>query len=148
MQKSKRFLTLCKKYGCDPNLVPEVLTLEAACKILELKSTNLPVVSRLPKRHQKRLIADYKLSIIAEAMKKKVGEEVDYTDASKGKYHPVFKVKADTKRPSGFGLSCLDCDYWCSDSYVGVRLSFPNWDMARFFGQHFLKLHTDHHLLT
>lgn len=154
MKKSKRFIALCKKYGVEPDKVPEVLSFEAACKIIEVTPTNLPLVGKLPKRHQKRLVADYKLTIIVEAIRKKAVAEgiaskgIDYTDTMQGKYHPVFVVKADAKRPSGFGLSFYGCVRWFSDSGVGVRFSFPNWHMARFFGQHFLKLHTDHHLMT
>jgi hypothetical protein len=146
MPHSKSFLKLCTTYGVDANNIPvEVTTFEKACNLQGLDPKKLPGVSRLPKRHQKRIIADYKLTIIAEAIKD--GKHANYTDGS-WKYWPVFEVKADDKRPSGFGLSYDDFDDWHSHTSVGVRLCFPNRDQAIFFGKHFLKLHIDHHLLT
>jgi hypothetical protein len=144
--KSKKFITLCKKYGVDPDNVAEVLNFEDACKITKDNPKKLPIVTGIAKRHQKRQIADYKLSIIAEAMRG--GGKADYNDAGEGKYFAVFRVKADKKRPSGFGLSCGYYDLWASGSAVGVRHCFLNSDQAIFFGKHFLALHIDHHLYT
>ncbi|TMI67947.1 MAG: hypothetical protein E6H09_23505 [Bacteroidetes bacterium] len=146
MKKSKRFIALCKKYGVDPEKVPEVLTFESACKAVGVSPKKLPGVSHLPVRHRKRLVADYKLTIVAEALRG--GKKANYNDSGEFKYFPVFRVKASEKKPSGFGLSCGDYVFWYSDSFVGVRLCFPTWDQAKFFGMHFLKLHTDHHLYT
>lgn len=145
MGKSKTFKRLCKKYGVDFEKVPEIMTFEDACESQGIDPTKLPVVTDLPERHWKRLVADYKLTIIGEALRQ--GKNVDYT-ISDWKYFPVFTVKADKKRLSGFGLSYGDFDYWVADSLVGVRLCFESYDIAKFFGQHFLPLHTDHHLLT
>lgn len=143
--KSKEFIKLCKKYGVDPDKVPEVLTFNAACSITGDNAKKLPVVSGIKPRNRKRLIADHKLSVIAEALG---GGNPDYTNTNEYKYYAVFAVKADMKRKSGFGLSYYAYDNWRSDSFVGVRLCFPTWDQARFFGMHFIDLHTDHHLLT
>ena len=143
--KSKEFVALCEKYGVNPERVPEVISFEAACKITGDNPKKLPVVTDIAKRHQKRSIADYKLSIIADAIRG--GKNVDYTNG-RWKYHAVFSVEADEKRPSGFGLSYGDFDRWYTSSGVGVRLCFENIDQAIFFGEHFIDLHTDHHLLT
>ena len=146
MEKSKKFLQLCKKYKVDPaNLPNEVLSFEDACKITGDNPKKLPLVTGIAERHRKRIIADYKLSIIAEAIKNNV--PVDYTNG-KYKHFPVFYVNADKKRPSGFGLAYYGADLWHSHSVVGVRLCFPNPDMAIFFGKHFIDLHKDHHLYT
>jgi hypothetical protein len=146
MAKSKKFIALCKKYGVDPEMVPEVLSFEAACKIVGVSPKKLPGVSRVRVKDRKRIIADHKLTIIAEALR---GDYVpNYNDTSERKYFAWFQVKADAKRTSGFGLSYHVCVLWSSSSRVGVRLCFPNWDQAKFFGTHFLKLHTDHHLYT
>lgn len=154
-QKSKEFLRLCKKYGVNPDNVNEVLSFEAACKITGDDPKSLPVVTKCATRHQKRLISDYMLSIIAEALKtdlsgkEHVRRDVDYTNSDEYKYHPVFWVNATKKKQSGSGLSYDDCGGWYSHSYVGVRLCFGgNRDAAIFFGKHFLKLHEDHHLYT
>jgi hypothetical protein len=145
MQKSKKFIALCKKYGVNPDVVPEVMDFEAACKITGDDPTQLPIVEHVAARHQKRLLSDYKLSIIAEALKD--NKKVDYT-TNQFKYNSVFRVKATKKNPSGVGLSYGDYDYWRASSGVGVRLCFPNRDTESFFGQHFLGLHTDHQLYT
>lgn len=152
-QKSKEFLRLCKKYGVDPDNVNEVLSFEAACEITGDDPKSLPIVNKCAARHRKRLISDYKLSIIAEALKtdlsgkKSVRRDADYT-TSETKYNSVFVVKADSKKRSGSGLSCSDFGLWLSLSNVGVRLCFHNSDTAVFFGKHFLGLHVDHHLYT
>ena len=148
MQKSTEFIKLCEKYEVDPDQVPEILSFEDACKVTGDDPAALPVVTGVAVRHQKRQIADHKLSIIAEALRGGVGKECDYTNRNEWKYFPVFEVQADKDRPSGFGLSFGVCDHWAASSYVGVRLCFQNEDVAAFFGKHFIDLHTDHQLLT
>jgi hypothetical protein len=144
--KSKEFIDLCESYEVDPDNVPEITSFEAACKVTGDDPESLPDVSRCATRHQKRMISDYKLSIIADALRG--GKNVDYTNGSEWKHFPVFTVEADNERPSGFGLS-FDCyDDWLAFSFVGVRLCFQNEDVAIFFGKHFLSLHVDHQLLT
>lgn len=142
VQKSKSFIKLCAKYGVDHTVVPEITSFEKACKVLQLSPTNLPKVGNLPARFKKRIVSDYKLSVIAEAIR---GGQVDL---SKTRYNAVFTIQADSKKPSGFGLSYDDCVAWTSRSYVGVRLEFNNWNQAHFFGKHFMKEHADHMLLT
>ncbi len=152
-QKSKEFLRLCKKYGVNPDNVNEVLSFEAACKITGDDPKKLPIVSGIALRHRKRIIADHKLTVIAEALKTdltgktKERIDVDYT-SSDWKYFARFLVKANKDKRSGSGLSYYDSDHWTSHSYVGVRLCFNNSDTAIFFGKHFQKLHEDHHLYT
>lgn len=152
-QKSKKFIALCNKYGVNPDNVNEVLSFEAACKITGDNPKGLPIVTQCPTRHQKRLISDLKLSVIAEALKTdltgriKNRKDPDYTN-TESKYHAVFLVEGTKKKPSGSGLSSDVCGIWLSNSDVGVRLCFPNRDTAIFFGKHFLKLHKDHHLYT
>ena len=87
MKKSKRFIALCKKYGVDPEKVPEVLTFESACKAVGVSPKKLPGVSHLPVRHRKRLVADYKLTIVAEALRG--GKKANYNDSGEFKYFPA-----------------------------------------------------------
>lgn len=146
MEHTKPFIQLCKKYGVNPDNIPvEVLSFEEGCKLTGENPKKLPIVTGIPVRHRKHIVADYKLTIIAEAMKSK--QLANYTDGS-DKYHAVFVVNATKKQPSGSGLSYRGYDLWFSLSYVGVRFCFPNYDMAKFFGCHFLGLHTDFHLYT
>lgn len=84
----------------------KIKTFEGACKALKLKATALPNVSALPKKHQKALIAHYKLVIISEALN--AGWQPDWSNWNEYKYFPWFEVK---KTPSGFGFS-----------YSGLRL--------------------------
>lgn len=148
--KSKKFIALCKKYGVNPDNVPEVLDFKMACKVTGDNPTTLTklvsFVKNLPKRHQKYMVAAYVLPIIAEALKD--NKKPDYTDPNQYKRFNYFKVKADKKRPSGFGLAFYVHDSWFTYSSVGVRLSFMNADTVKFFGMHFLPLHKDYHLYT
>lgn len=149
-KKSKKFIALCKKYGVDPANVPEIMDFKAACKITGDDPATLTklakFVKNLPRRHQKYMIAAYARPIIAEAFKN--NKRPDYTDRNQIKHNAVFLVKADKKRPSGFGLACSDGDDWGTFSCVGVRLSFMNLDTVRFFGMHFMQLHKDYMLYT
>jgi hypothetical protein len=102
MKKTAAFKRLCKKHDVDPELIPEITSFEDACLATGRDPKKLPGVTSIPKEHRKRIIADYKLTIIAEALRE--GKQVDYTNQN-SKYFPVFKVQADEERPSGFGLS-------------------------------------------
>lgn len=145
-QKSKQFIALCKKHGVDHNKIPEITSFEDACKYLGKNPKKLPNVKGLDERYTKRLIADYKLSVIADALRQNI--DVIYLDTNTWKYFAIFKVKADKKRPSGFALSCNRYANWTTTSSVGVRLCFQIADLAIYFGKQFIDLHTDHHLLT
>ena len=124
MKKSKEFIKLCKEYGVDPNKVNEVTSFEAACAITGDNAGILPQVSETATRHQKRLIADYRLSIIADALR---GDwKPDYTNYGQWKYFPVFLVEADESCPSGSALSYNDYDNWNTNSNVSVQLCIIN----------------------
>lgn len=144
MEKSKKFIALCKKYGVNPErFETEITSFEDACKITGDDSNALPIVDGIADKHKNRIISDYKLSVIAQAIRN--NKEVDYTDSS-AKYFPVFEVKATKKQKSGSGLAFNGYVLWSSLSYVGVRLCLFNADQAIFFSKHFLALHTQHHL--
>ncbi len=76
------------------------------------------------------------------------GDVLHAGDTDQWKYCPWHKIVKYSSKQSGFGLSYYVCGDWSSRSGVGVRLCFPNWDMAKFFGIRFLTLHKDHHLYT
>ena len=146
MEKSKKFIQLCKKYQVDPDNIPEILSFEDACKVTGDDPARLPAVIGIPLKHQKRLMADYKLSIIADALRN--NKPPDYNNLDEDKYFALFSVEANKKKPSGFGLSFSDYVYWYTASGVGVRLCFPTRELTIFFGKHFIDLHKDHHLYT
>lgn len=81
----------------------KIKTFEAACKLLKINSTDLPVVKHLPKIHQLALIAHYKLIIIAQVLND--GWQPNWSDDNERKYFPYFGVKADPKHPAGVGFS-------------------------------------------
>jgi len=146
MVKSKKFITLCKKYGVNPDKVNEVMSFEQACEITGDDPTQLPIVDKVAVRHQKRLIADYKLSIITEALRD--NKRPDYNNADQWKYFPVFEVHATKENPSGSSLSFFLDFFWRRNASVGVRLCTLNSDSTRFSALHFAELHKDHQLYT
>ena len=72
------------------------------CKLTGRNPKELPDVSVLDKREQKRKIADHKLALIIAYCNGDV--KPDYTNTNQWKYEPVFKVIADKKNPAGRGL--------------------------------------------
>jgi len=138
MAKSKKFITLCNKYDVNPNKVNEVMSFEQACEITGDDPTQLPIVDKVAVRHQKRLIADYKLSIITEALRENI--RLDYNNADQWKYFPVFEVHATKENPSGSSLSFFLDLNWSQYACVGVRLCTLNSDSARFSALHFANL--------
>ena len=114
-----------------------------ACKALNLKP-NLPVVTGLPKKHAQAIVAYYQLVIIAQALNE--GLEPDW-NSGEWKYYPRFYVKADAKRPAGFGLSSYDCDGWSASTGVGSRLCFKSCELAEYAGKKFVKLYEKAYLI-
>ena len=89
----------------------------------------LPDVSMLAKEDRAPVIAQY---IIQKTIKILNGDWVaDYNDFNQLKYEPRFKVVADKKRPSGFGLSYLVCVYWLTFTFCGVRLVYKDLDTLK-----------------
>lgn len=124
----------------------KIKTFEAGCKLLKIKSTDLPVVKHLLKIHQQALIAHYKLIIIAQVLND--GWQPNWSDNNEIKYFPYFGVKADPKHPAGVGFSGTDCDVWFSSSGVGSRLCFKSSELALYAGKQFAKLYQEYHLMS
>jgi hypothetical protein len=114
--------------------------------VLKLKATALPDVSALPKKHQKALIAHYKLIIIAEALNE--GWQPNWNDMNEYKYFPWFRVKADAKRPGGFGFSDSGYVSWAASTHVGSRLCFKTSALALYAGKQFEKLYKEYSLIS
>ena len=110
-----------------------IISFAAACKKLKIK-TALPVVTDLPKKHQKAMIAHYKLTIIAEALND--GWQPDWKNYDQGKYYPWFEV---TK--SGFSFVIVDYDYW--NANAGSRLCFRSRELAEYAGKLFTDIYND-----
>jgi len=110
-----------------------------------LDINKMPDVSMLPTKYHKSIIAQYKLSVVAEVLNE--GWMPDYTDSSQYKYYPYFIVKATKSNPSGWGLSYGGYDGWITYSLVGVRLAFKSSELAKYAGTKFKKLYEDLYLL-
>jgi len=121
------------------NIKDTVKSFEDACQALGLDPTALPDVSKLREKDQAAQIAQYQLSIIAEALNE--GWTPDWKDSREYKYYPWFDMEDDNG--SGLGLSYYDFGYDGSASRVGSRLAFKSSDLARYAGEQFIGLYAD-----
>lgn len=135
MKKNATFLKVCKKLEIDPESIPPIMSFEAACEWLKRKPV-LPIVKHLPKKHQRYVIADYKLITITEALnldpKTKLPWKPNYFDTDEYKYEPRFWIKADAKHPSGSGFSVSDFDLWVTGTDCGSRLCLKSYERWKF----------------
>jgi hypothetical protein len=122
-----------------------IQTFEEAAEKLGIDPKALPEVSALPEKHQKAIIAHYKLVIIAQAIND--GWEPDWSNDDQWKYYPWFYVDASADKPSGSGLSYHDYDSVRSRTDVGSRLCFDSREAARYAGEKFKELYEDYFLI-
>ena len=87
-----------KQVALYDNITDRVKSFEDACQVLGI-STNVPEVKGLPRKHQKAIIANYKLIVIAEALNE--GWKPNWQDSDEYKYYPWF----DMSNPAGVGCS-------------------------------------------
>lgn len=121
-QKSKQFIKLCQKYGVDPNVIPEILTYEEACKVLKLD----------PKKDRDSM---QRTIVICEAFRKELKFKVNYKNVNQRRWFPVHRMT-----PTGLVFSFTSCELWGSDSLalVGAPFVLPSDPVAEFVGKHFL----------
>lgn len=129
-----------KQVALYDNITDRVKSFEDACQVLGI-STNVPEVKGLPRKHQKAIIANYKLIVIAEALNE--GWKPNWQDSDEYKYYPWF----DMSNPAGVGYS--DTFYTAShtSANIGSRLCLKNRELAIYFGQTFTDLFNDSLLL-
>lgn len=129
-----------KQVALYDNITDRVKSFEDACQVLGI-STNVPEVKGLPRKHQKAIIANYKLIVIAEALNE--GWKPNWQDSDEYKYYPWF----DMSNPAGVGYS--NTPYTASNTYAtfGSRLCLKNRELAIYFGQTFTDLFNDSLLL-
>lgn len=129
-----------KQVALYDNITDRVKSFEDACQVLGI-STNVPEVKGLPRKHQKAIIANYKLIIIAEALNE--GWKPNWQDSDEYKYYPWF----DMSNPAGVGYS--HTIYTASNTLasLGSRLCLKNRELAIYFGQTFTDLFNDSLLL-
>lgn len=129
-----------KQVALYDNITDRVKSFEDACQVLGI-STNVPEVKGLPRKHQKAIIANYKLITIAEALNE--GWKPNWQDSDEYKYYPWF----DMSNPAGVGYSSTNNAASNSIAAFGSRLCLKNRELAIYFGQTFTDLFNDSLLL-
>ncbi|UWG07205.1 MAG: hypothetical protein [Bacteriophage sp.] len=129
-----------KQVALYDNITDRVKSFEDACQVLGI-STNVPEVKGLPRKHQKAIIANYKLIVIAEALNE--GWKPNWQDSDEYKYYPWF----DMSNPAGVGFSSTHCTASATHAGIGSRLCLKNRELAIYFGQTFTDLFNDSLLL-
>ena len=115
----------------------KVKSFEDACKVLDI-TPSVPVVTGIPEKYQKPLIANYQLMVIAEALNE--GWTPDWSNGEWDKWYPWFDM--DNSSSAG-RFSFNDSDYLRSYSYVGSRLCFKSEELADYAGTQFLELYRE-----
>lgn len=129
-----------KQVALYDNITDRVKSFEDACQVLGI-STNVPEVKGLPRKHQKAIIANYKLIVIAEALNE--GWKPNWQDSDEYKYYPWF----DMSNPAGVGYSNANSAASSTTANIGSRLCLKNRELAIYFGQTFTDLFNDSLLL-
>lgn len=129
-----------KQVALYDNITDRVKSFEDACQVLGI-STNVPEVKGLPRKHQKAIIANYKLIVIAEALNE--GWKPNWQDSDEYKYYPWF----DMSNPAGVGYSATSNTASNTTASFGSRLCLKNRELAIYFGQTFTDLFNDSLLL-
>lgn len=129
-----------KQVALYDNITDRVKSFEDACQVLGI-STNVPEVKGLPRKHQKAIIANYKLIVIAEALNE--GWKPNWQDSDEYKYYPWF----DMSNPAGVGFSHTSYTASYTLANFGSRLCLKNRELAIYFGQTFTDLFNDSLLL-
>lgn len=129
-----------KQVALYDNITDRVKSFEDACQVLGI-STNVPEVKGLPRKHQKAIIANYKLIVIAEALNE--GWKPNWQDSDEYKYYPWF----DMSNPAGVGYSRTASTASNTTAGLGSRLCLKNRELAIYFGQTFTDLFNDSLLL-
>lgn len=129
-----------KQVALYDNITDRVKSFEDACQVLGI-STNVPEVKGLPRKHQKAIIANYKLITIAEALNE--GWKPNWQDSDEYKYYPWF----DMSNPAGVGCSHTTSAASYTAASVGSRLCLKNRELSIYFGQTFTDLFNDSLLL-
>lgn len=124
MENLKTFEDCCIATGRDPKALPEV--------------------AHLLEKDAKKVIADYKLPIVIEAINKSIVP--NWGDWNERKYYPWFDVIVDKTKPSGFGLSCLDYDRTTAFTIVGSRLTFRSIEGVKYAVKQFHDLYEEVYL--
>ena len=115
----------------------KVKSFEDACKVLDI-TPSVPVVTGIPEKYQKPLIANYQLMVIAEALNE--GWTPDWSNGEWDKWYPWFDMD-DSSSAGRFSFDvAVDLH---SYSFVGSRLCFKSEELADYAGTQFLELYRE-----
>jgi len=94
--------------------------------------------------YAKRLIAEYKLMVICEALNE--GWIADWSNGEQRKYYPWFVVGGSANTGSRAGFGYVDTNNVASDAHtsIGSRLCFKSEKLARYAGQQFTDLYKEY----
>ena len=115
----------------------KVKSFEDACKVLDI-TPSVPVVTGIPEKYQKPLIANYQLMVIAEALNE--GWTPDWSNGEWDKWYPWFNMNDSS---SAGRFSFIAAAYQYSHSRVGSRLCFKSEELATYAGTQFLDIYKD-----
>lgn len=127
----------------------EIKSFQDACKALGI-TESLPDVSLLPVKHQKAIVANYQLTIIAEAVNRdEEGKSwhPDWNDYDEYKYYPWFDMETYGDALPGSGFAFYDDGFDVAYSHVGSRLCFRSSEIAEYVGKQFLSIYRDAFLI-
>lgn len=119
------------------NIIEKVKSFEDACKLLDI-TPSVPVVTGIPEKYQKPLIANYQLMVIAEALNE--GWTPDWSNGEWDKWYPWFDM--DNSSSAG-RFSFHAAAGQRSASSVGSRLCFKSEELADYAGTQFLELYRE-----
>ena len=119
------------------NIKDKVKSFEDACKVLDI-TPSVPVVTGIPEKYQKPLIANYQLMVIAEALNE--GWTPDWSNGEWDKWYPWFNMN-DSSSAGRFSFYAAATQY--SYSNVGSRLCFKSEELADYAGTQFLELYRE-----
>ena len=117
----------------------KIKSFEDACKALKIDSKKTPDVSMIPEKHQKSIIAYYKLIIIAEALNE--GWVPDWENRAEYKYFPWLSFS------SGSGFRYDVYVVWSTYAGVGSRLCFKSALLAEYAAKQFVEEYNDYIML-
>ena len=123
----------------------KIKTFEDACAALKLDPAALPGVTGLPEKHQKAIVAHYKLIIIAEALND--GWKPNWKDWDESKYYPWFDMDNDDDDQPGSGFSYGDYGCGRTGTCLGSRLCFKTWELAEYAGKQFEELYKEYFMI-
>ncbi|MCE9538716.1 MAG: hypothetical protein K8R85_05815 [Bacteroidetes bacterium] len=114
-------------------------------KAVGLTPGTLPDVSMLPEKYRKSLIGDFQATIVTEAHND--GWEPDFSNKNQPKYSVWPEIKADKKRPTGFGFSSSGYADSFTVTFVGSRHLLKSPELAIHVLEQFPEIYQAHLLL-